>query len=157
VELRLGRRVADLARGGDESPARTLDAADDLALDVEIAEQAVEPLGNDDGRLAALDRFDGRLQLRTVVERCSPGRGAHAAVAVDVLVPDVTGDEPESVALRLPEHRAGLHLRRVTRVVVALADADNSDRSLHYCILHPRCRPWDRSRGPRGGRAGRRA
>jgi hypothetical protein len=116
--------------GGDDPAARRFDAPDDLALHVEVTEQPVKPFGDEDGRLAELDGFDGGAELRPVGEGGAAGYRADVAVAVDVLVPDVVGAEREAFVRGLLDHGADLDFGAVPGVVVALGDADDADGSV---------------------------
>jgi hypothetical protein len=81
--------VADFAGSDDQPTVRGLDAVDDLPLDVQVAEEPVEPLGDDGYRIATFDGLDCSLELRPVGEQRPAGDGPDAPKAVDVLVPDV--------------------------------------------------------------------
>jgi hypothetical protein len=131
VQFSLGGLVADLPCRRDEPPAGRLDAADHFALDVDVAEQAIEALRDDGDSLTGLDGLDGGLELRPVGEQRATGDGPDAAVDVDVLVPDVSGVYAEPVRGCFPEDGAGLDFGRVPRVVVTLADADDPDGPVH--------------------------
>jgi hypothetical protein len=122
--------VGDFPGGGDDPAARRFDAPDDLALHVEVTEQPVKPFGDEDGRLAELDGFDGGAELRPVGEGGAAGYRADVAVAVDVLVPDVVGAEREAFVRGLLDHGADLDFGAVPGVVVALGDADDADGSV---------------------------
>ena len=116
--------------GGLEAAAGGLHGLDRLALHVEVAEQAVEPLADDDVVGAALDQGDGVRELGAVGEVPGPGDGADLPVGVDVLVEDVAGVEAVAALGAVLDDRADLDLGGVlARVAVALADADDRDRA----------------------------
>ena len=123
--------MADLPGCRDQPAARGLDAADHFALHVEVPEEPVEALGDDDLRLAALDRLDRRQQPWPVRERGAAGDLADPSVVGDVLVPDVVGVQAEPVGGGLFEHGADLDLRRMAGVVGALGDANDPYSSEH--------------------------